>query len=205
MWCWYTLYLLILASVLTRMLLDSILLTLWVNYRKEITALSWSVCFLGLLPAHPHPHPPPTLRYKSNIWKTDFLMWKTEPEEQQSVPRWQNTHAPLRRLGLAHEWNCPYQQIRLKPNLKICSKQGELSTALVISTKVTSWWEGQYFICGSSLKACWQQNCHNFIIRSFFSLCQIIHSFDAEQACSARTGGFYQFISCSKGAHCSLL
>lgn len=72
MWCWYTLYLLILASVLTRMLLDSILLTLWVNYRKEITALSWSVCFLGLLPAHPNPHPPPNSSLQKQYLKDRF-------------------------------------------------------------------------------------------------------------------------------------
>lgn len=156
-----------LASVLMQMLLDMIPLTLWENYRKLAMALydkpdtnktsqiqitpsahliyvfPWSLFF------------PYSLCYKSHIWDTDLLMWKTEPKEQQSIPSWQNTPAPLRWLGLAHELNCTYQQIRLKPSLEDCSKQGKLKVQLSQSLpNMALWGEGQCFIC------CWSPKVH---------------------------------------------
>lgn len=55
---------------------------------------------------------------------------KLNPENSNLIPRWQNTPAPLRQLGLAYELNCTYQQIRLKPSLEVCSKQGKLRVEL---------------------------------------------------------------------------
>lgn len=140
------------ASVLTRMLLDSTLLTPWGNYRKLVMDLydkpgknnsqysvdlfPWAFflfffhcfffCFSGFffflsfcLP----PLPPLTLKcfLKDTITRVKNWNWR-----RAIAPRWQSTSAPLGWMGLAHEWSYTYQQIRLKPNLEICSKQGKL-------------------------------------------------------------------------------
>lgn len=149
---------------------------------------------------------PYSLCYNTHGWETDLLVWKTELEEQQSIPRWQNTPAPLRRLGLAHELNCTYQQIRLKPSLEVCSKQGTVKVQLSQSLPNMAS-DGR----GSALSAVDLSKRINCRIASTSSvpspspLCQIACGLVQNKHVQQGPGGFYQFISCPKGTHCSVL
>lgn len=171
---------------------------MWQARYKQLTVLSWSKCLLRLFFSFFFY----SLCYKSDIWKTDLLMWKNWTWRTAICSQVAKHTRPSEAVG-----NGPWMTLHLRTD-KAETQPGDLlktrqteSTALIISTEVTSWREGQCFICCWSWKACWLQSCHNFISSFTFFPCQITHGFDAEQACSARTGGFYQCMSCSQAAH----
>lgn len=158
------------------MLLDTILLILWGNYRKLAMALydkpatnnsQCSLCFLRLPPPSPPPH---FLCCKSDIWNRISHMknwtWTTAICSQVAKHMWLFEAVGT---GLWIKLYLPTDKAETQPGEFLKTRQTE-NTAPIISTKVTSWWEGQCFICCWSWKHVGCRIAATSSVSSFFPL-----------------------------------